>query len=602
MIFTHRSISFYLYSIHSDKKTAIIGSIIFTRNFLFRNSLNLKNMKTLFSVAACCFMTLSNLSSLSAQCLDGDCKNGRGTYQFDNGNKYVGEFRRSIMQGKGTVYFANGNRYNGDWVGGLREGTGIYTFSNGNVYTGSFKKSRFEGQGTMTFASGSKYIGNWASDQCNGIGTFFFGSGDRYEGSFKNGKFDGQGIMYYKNSERYVGEWAENLRSGKGKLYRSNNTVVEGTWVGGTMTSTNAQNTEGPSSTQTGATQNSTNTNIKLQDCNKDYCRTGMGVFRYGDGSRWEGTFKDGTPEGQGTCFYVNGDKYVGGFERHAPHGEGTMFYKNGRTLAAIWEYGRPVGEITSGSKVNEATVEVDRSPEVKIWAVVVGVGRYKTMPVLKYSDDDAYQYYAFLKSPEGGALPDKQVRVLVDEDATRANIISTLKQVLMKADDNDVIVFYFSGHGLEGAFLPQDYDGINNKLYHNEVKAILEQSKAKHKICVADACHSGSLLAMKQPAVESVLNTYYRAFNDTSGGMALLMSSKGEEYSLEDQGLRSGIFSHYLIRGLKGEADIDGNKIVTVREVYDFVYKNVRTYTSNVQTPTVSGKFDWAMPVAVVR
>ena len=410
--------------------------------------------------------------------------------------------------------------------------------------------------------------------------------------------------MYYKNSERYVGEWSENVRSGKGKLYKSNNTVVEGTWTNGTLTTNaqNSQNTEGSSSAQTGATQSSTNTGTKLQDCNKDYCRTGMGVFRYGDGSRWEGTFKDGTPEGQGTCFYVNGDKYVGGFERHAPHGEGTMFYKNGRTLAAIWEYGRPVGEITSGSKVNEATVEVDRSPEVKIWAVVVGVGRYKTMPVLKYSDDDAYQYYAFLKSPEGGALPDKQVRVLVDEDATRANIISTLKQVLMKADDNDVIVFYFSGHGLEGAFLPQDYDGINNKLYHNEVKTILEQSKAKHKICIADACHSGSLLAMKQPAVESVLNTYYRAFNDTSGGMALLMSSKGEEYSLEDQGLRSGIFSHYLIRGLKGEADVDGNRIVTMREVFDYVYKNVRSYTSNAQTPTISGLFDWQMPTSMVR
>jgi hypothetical protein len=570
-------------------------------------------MKTLLVVAACCFMTLSNLTKLSAQCLDGDCKNGRGTYQFDNGNKYVGDFRRSIMHGKGTVYFANGNRYNGDWVGGLREGTGIYTFSNGNVYTGSFKKSRFEGQGTMTFASGNKYVGNWVGDQCNGLGTFFFSGGDRYEGNFKNGKFDGQGVMYYKNSERYVGEWAENLRHGKGKLYRSDKTVIDGTWVNGTMAklnTPNAQNTEGSSTTQTtqtGTSQNSTNINAgtngdaKLQDCNTGYCREGLGTFRYGDGSKWVGEFKDGTPEGQGTCFYVNGDKYVGRFERHAPHGEGSMYYKNGRTLTAIWEYGRPVGEVTSNSKVNESVVEVDRSPEVKIWAVVVGVGRYKTMPVLKYSDDDAYQYYAFLKSPEGGALPDKQVRILVDEDATRSNILTTMRQVLLKADENDVVVFYFSGHGLEGAFLPQDYDGMNNKLYHNEVKTILEQSKAKHKICIADACHSGSLLAMKQP-LENVLNTYYRAFNDSSGGMALLMSSKGEEYSLEDQGLRSGIFSHYLIRGLKGEADIDGNKIVTMREVYDFVFKNVRTYTSNVQTPTVSGKFDWAMPVAVVR
>jgi len=79
-------------------------------------------------------------------------------------------------------------------------------------------------------------------------------------------------------------------------------------------------------------------------------------------------------------------------------------------------------------------------------------------------------------------------------------------------------------------------------------------------------------------------------------------MSSKREEYSLEDQGMRSGIFSHYLIRGLKGDADVDGDKVVTMRELYDFVYKNVRTYTSNAQTPSISGSFDWRMPVASVR
>jgi uncharacterized caspase-like protein len=65
---------------------------------------------------------------------------------------------------------------------------------------------------------------------------------------------------------------------------------------------------------------------------------------------------------------------------------------------------------------------------------------------------------------------------------------------------------------------------------------------------------------------------------------------------------LRSGIFSHYLVRGLKGDADIDNNKIVTIREVFDYVYKNVRSYTSNAQTPTISGKYDMNMPVGVIR
>ena len=550
-------------------------------------------MKALLSVVVAC---VAYLSTTSAQCIEGNCQNGRGTYQFDNGNKYRGDFRRGLMHGKGTIVFGNDNSYNGDWVAGMREGLGVYSFATGNVYSGSFSKNKFAGQGTMNFASGNKYVGNWEDDQPNGQGIFYFSGNDRYEGSFVNGKFTGNGTMYYKNNEKYVGQWQDNLRHGYGKMVRSNGSFIDGTWERGQIKIQNNVNTEG--STITNVT---TNTTEVLQDCNKIYCKSGKGTFQYGDGSKWIGEFKDGVPEGQGTCQYANGDKYVGRFERHAPQGEGTMYHSTGRIVSAMWEYGRPIGDIPSSSKVNQTSVDVDRSPEVKIWAVVVGVGRYTAMPVLKYSDDDAYQFYAFLKSPEGGALPDKQIKVLVDEDATRVNILQTMRQILLRADENDEIVFYFSGHGVDGAFLPQDFDGINNRLLHSDVKTIFEQSKAKYKLCIADACFSGSLLAMKQPLAPQI-QAFYRAFDNTQGGMALFMSSKSQEYSLEDQGLRSGIFSHYLSRGLKGEADFDGNKIVTIRELYDFVYKNVRTYTSSAQTPTISGQFDWSMPVSMVR
>ncbi|HRD81296.1 MAG TPA: hypothetical protein PLL53_11100 [Saprospiraceae bacterium] len=118
----------------------------------------------------------------------------------------------------------------------------------------------------------------------------------------------------------------------------------------------------------------------------------------------------------------------------------------------------------------------------------------------------------------------------------------------------------------------------------------------------LADACHAGSLMAMRNGVVGSALQTYYEAFDKSEGGLALLLSSKGEEYSLEDGGLRSGVFSHFLIRGLKGEADVDRNKIVTVQELHDFTYERVRRYTAGVQSPVLSGLFDKHMPVAIVR
>ena len=76
--------------------------------------------------------------------------------------------------------------------------------------------------------------------------------------------------------------------------------------------------------------------------------------------------------------------------------------------------------DLEEDDNIGQEYVKVDRDDEVKVWAVVVGIGRYTTMPVLKYTDDDAYHIYAFLKSPEGGALPDSQIRLLIDEDAFR--------------------------------------------------------------------------------------------------------------------------------------------------------------------------------------
>ena len=79
-------------------------------------------------------------------------------------------------------------------------------------------------------------------------------------------------------------------------------------------------------------------------------------------------------------------------------------------------------------------------------------------------------------------------------------------------------------------------------------------------------------------------------------------MSSKSDETSLESSGLRQGVFSHFLIRGLEGEADQDFDKIVTVSELFNFISTNVKSYTANRQSPIIRGSFDRKMTVSVVR
>ena len=236
-----------------------------------------------------------------------------------------------------------------------------------------------------------------------------------------------------------------------------------------------------------------------------------------------------------------------------------------------------------------------------KMWAVVVGVAAYRHVRSLRYAKDDAYRVYAFLKSPEGGALPEAQLAVLIDEDATRAGILAAMRRLFTQAAGDDIILLYFSGHGTGDALVPFDFDGAANLLAHQDILAILDKSHAKHKLVIADACFAGSLNRSLKSIDQTVTNLY-SAFTAASGGLALLMSSKAEETSIEEAGLRQGVFSYYFIKGLGGAADANHDKIITVKEAFDYVSKKVQDYTNYAQNPVLNGKFDPNMPLGAVR
>jgi len=501
-----------------------------------------------------------------------------------------------------------------------------------------------EGYGVMEFSSKDRYDGNWKLNKPSGKGIYYFAAGDRYEGDFVDARFDGEGTMFYRNGAKYAGHWKFSKKDGYGELTDKEGKITIAQWeadkpikildvspseakneaiadnsahenkqeeikenqaINDTLAATknNQALAENPKPTTEIKPQNPVcDPEEKLPNCNTSYCAEGRGIFYYSDGSKYVGQFELGEPHGKGICFYANGDRYEGNWDKHAPHGEGTMFFVSGLTYGALWDHGKVQKQLSRKQEFRlNPNIEVDQNPEVKIWAVVVGIARYEHMPSLKYSDDDAYRIYAFLKSPEGGALQDDQIRVLIDEDASRLKILQALNEVFLKADENDVVMFYYSGHGLEGTFIPIDYDGTNNLISHEEIKDILSRSKAKHKICYFDACYSGSLLAAKGPYSNSLLY-FYDEIERTPGGTAFMMSSKNKEFSLEDGGLRQGIFSHFLIKGLKGQADLDLNKTITIKELFDYVYKNVREYTGNVQSPMIAGDYNESMPVGFIR
>ena len=101
----------------------------------------------------------------NAQCVKGNCYNGKGTYQFANGDKYYGQWKEGKMHGTGKYEFANGDRYNGDFHDNKRDGTGIYVWKNKGSYTGQWKADKREGTGIFKWENSASYNGFWKEDQ-----------------------------------------------------------------------------------------------------------------------------------------------------------------------------------------------------------------------------------------------------------------------------------------------------------------------------------------------------------------------------------------------------------------------------------------------------
>ena len=149
-------------------------------------------------------------ASAFAQCTEGNCENGQGTYQYSNGDKYKGQWKNNRLDGQGTLTYLDGSKYEGQWKNNQRHGQGTYIYPDGSKYIGQHKDSQRHGQGTYIYPNGGKYVGQFKDGQMDGQGTLTYLDGRTYVGQFKDGQMDGQGTFSYSDGSKYVGQWKNN--------------------------------------------------------------------------------------------------------------------------------------------------------------------------------------------------------------------------------------------------------------------------------------------------------------------------------------------------------------------------------------------------------
>jgi len=258
---------------------------------------------------------------------------------------------------------------------------------------------------------------------------------------------------------------------------------------------------------------------------------------------------------------------------------------------------------------------DVDKPLKTKILnknaiAVVIGNRDYQNpdVPSVEFAIHDAAVVRSYLIETLGY----READIIYEINATKAtferifgiasNYQGQLYRLSLERPDSDVFIYY-SGHGApelntkKAYFVPVDCDpnyvDLNGypleQLYKN-----LSQIRAKSITIVIDACfcgvsESGPILKDISPIQIEIESSLLRLKN-----AIVLTSSTGQQISSWYPEKKHGLFTYYFLKALKGEADKNKDKRLSVAEIFSYLKENVpyqaRLLHNREQTPTLGG------------
>ena len=227
--------------------------------------------------------------------------------------------------------------------------------------------------------------------------------------------------------------------------------------------------------------------------------------------------------------------------------------------------------------------------PKPALHLFAVGVSDYpaKDLTSLSYASKDAKDFINTITTSNTDIYSNVTTSLLTDKAATRSGVLSGLKKLVSEADQGDVVMVYFSGHGVpdgdqffymtHDASAQECYNGVDFQAIRSPLKALTEEKKC-HVILFMDTCYSGAMFGMKSNTKE---------FSMTVPGLVGFYSSTSGQQSAEIDKLQNGVFTHAILAGLKGAAKNSEGEI-TINELETFIKRKVAEDTKGKQNPIV--------------
>lgn len=204
----------------------------------------------------------------------------------------------------------------------------------------------------------------------------------------------------------------------------------------------------------------------------------------------------------------------------------------------------------------------------VRRYAVILGSNDGgKSRVRLRYAGSDAKAFAKVLTSL--GGLSSADTFLLADADVTQIRsafiaLAAKIRTAPHKAGRTEVVIYY-SGHSDETGLLPG-----GQLLKYRELRKMVKELPADVRIVVLDSCASGALIRTKggkrRPGFMVDASSKVK-------GSAIITSSSAHEQAQESDRIGASFFTHHLVSGLRGVADVNSDGKVTLSEAYQHAF-----------------------------
>ena len=239
-------------------------------------------------------------------------------------------------------------------------------------------------------------------------------------------------------------------------------------------------------------------------------------------------------------------------------------------------------------------------------WALVIGVENYSQLPKVDFAVSDARKAANYFINLLG--VPESQVVLLENDKATRSAVTSRLKDYFPGNLGKDSVLYvYFAGHGMPDVVTAEPYlmffdseaTNVSRTGYAmKELFTDLSGMDIGQTFLFTDACFSGMAARGEEMLVKGARPAVLRVedVKVASGKVVAVGASTGSQLSHAYKEKRQGLFTYYLLDGLKGAADGNGDGTVALGELYTYLSKNVEKVsrrTTMLQEPSISPRVE---------